>query len=151
MGPDDRSGWQGIHHIAIVTRDLDATVAFYEDVLGMPRVEIDAPLSAGQGPRHVFIDIGGGDTLHVWDHPDAELFALPPGTRGFMPGMVQHLSFRVADETALRCVRDALRSAGYDATDIFDQGPVRLLFFNDPDGNMLEAACWVTPPASLAD
>lgn len=137
-----RPPWQGIHHIAIVTRDLDLTLAFYEDVLGMSRLALDGP-PPGDGPRHVFLDIGGGATLHVWEHPGAELFTLPPGTRGFLPGMVQHISFRLPDEDALRELGDRLRDNGYDATGIFDQGPVRLLFFNDPDGNMLEAACWL--------
>jgi catechol 2,3-dioxygenase-like lactoylglutathione lyase family enzyme len=51
---------------------------------------------------------------------------------------------RVSDEEALRAIGDTLRANGYDASGIFDQGPVRLLFFNDPDGNTLEAACWLT-------
>jgi catechol 2,3-dioxygenase-like lactoylglutathione lyase family enzyme len=50
----------------------------------------------------------------------------------------------VPDEDALRAIGDTLRANGYDATGIFDQGPVQLLFFNDPDGNTLEAACWLT-------
>lgn len=28
--------WRGAHHLALVTRDLDATVRFYHGVLGMP-------------------------------------------------------------------------------------------------------------------
>ncbi len=27
--------WQGFHHVALFTRDLDATIAFYQEVLGM--------------------------------------------------------------------------------------------------------------------
>jgi hypothetical protein len=38
---------------------------------------------------------------------------------------------------------DTLRPRGYDATGIFDQGPVPLLCFNDPDDNMLEATRWL--------
>jgi catechol 2,3-dioxygenase-like lactoylglutathione lyase family enzyme len=32
--------WGGIHHIALVTPDLDATRAFYADVLGMQVGEV---------------------------------------------------------------------------------------------------------------
>ncbi len=32
--------WSGFHHIALVTRDLDATIRFYRDVLGMEIVFI---------------------------------------------------------------------------------------------------------------
>ena len=28
-------GWRGFHHVAVVTRDLEETIRFYEDVLGM--------------------------------------------------------------------------------------------------------------------
>ena len=46
---DTPPSWQGIHHLALATRDLDATVRFYRDVLGMPvLLEVDL-----QGARRV--------------------------------------------------------------------------------------------------
>jgi catechol 2,3-dioxygenase-like lactoylglutathione lyase family enzyme len=30
--------YQGIHHLALATNDMDKTVRFYRDVLGMPLV-----------------------------------------------------------------------------------------------------------------
>lgn len=37
--------WRGFHHVALVTRDLDATIRFYHDVLGM---DIGAIAPAGE-------------------------------------------------------------------------------------------------------
>ena len=69
----------GIHHIAITTRDLSATHAFYTDVMGFELVRVDAaptPEAAygdGNGwARHCFYDTGNGQCLAVWDLHDAE-------------------------------------------------------------------------------
>jgi catechol 2,3-dioxygenase-like lactoylglutathione lyase family enzyme len=51
--------WRGIHHIALATANLDATVRFYEDVLGMQVSEI-APSEEGRG-RHCLIFVKPGD------------------------------------------------------------------------------------------
>jgi len=42
--------WRGFHHVALVARDLDATISFYRDVLGMEVVFI-APAGELHG-RH---------------------------------------------------------------------------------------------------
>ncbi|MFC5470897.1 VOC family protein [Cohnella suwonensis] len=33
--PFESLGWLGFHHVALVTPDLDATILFYENTLGM--------------------------------------------------------------------------------------------------------------------
>ena len=42
--------WQGFNHVALVTRDLDATMHFYQEVLGMELLFI-APANELHG-RH---------------------------------------------------------------------------------------------------
>ena len=50
---------RGVNHLALVCRDMAATVDFYTGVLGMPLVKtIELPGGMGQ---HFFFDIGGGD------------------------------------------------------------------------------------------
>jgi len=137
----------GIHHLALAARDLDATVRFYRDLLGMP-VLLEPP--ARGGPRHLFIDAGGGAALHFWQVPAATVFAQPlrPGPPEFVPGALQHLALKLPDEHALRALQDRLRAAGVTPTDLFQQGSVRLFFFHDNNGLVLEAACWQGDPTA---
>jgi catechol 2,3-dioxygenase-like lactoylglutathione lyase family enzyme len=71
--------WRGFHHVALVTPDLDATIALYRDVLGM---EIGDVLTMGtMEARHCFIKPGDSETwgLHFFEHPDAEVHQYPEG------------------------------------------------------------------------
>ena len=56
-GPDLAGAWQGLNHVSLVTGDLDATVAFYRDVLRM-LVVFEAPANPHHG-RHAMISPGG--------------------------------------------------------------------------------------------
>src|SRR3954467_8146003 len=51
--------WRGIHHLALTTNDMDATVRFYHGVLGMRTVATIATPDF----KHYFFDIGPGNTL----------------------------------------------------------------------------------------
>ncbi|MEZ5180588.1 MAG: VOC family protein [Acidimicrobiales bacterium] len=143
-------------------RDMARTVAFYEGVLGMPLVKtIELPFGLGQ---HFFFDCGGGDTLAFFWFPDA---AEPqpgisgPGCRpdrGSLTsaiGSMNHVAFSVPPE-AMEAYRDRLRAAGVETSEIADHDDseyglatephdgvfVRSLYFQDPDGILLEFAAW---------
>lgn len=78
--------WRGIHHIALVTEDLDATADFYGIVLGMSVGDIWT--IGTTHARHCFIK--PGDTaswgLHVFEYPEAEVHPYPGGLGpGFIP------------------------------------------------------------------
>ncbi|HKV54086.1 MAG TPA: VOC family protein [Candidatus Binataceae bacterium] len=52
----------GVDHLALICADLDATIQFYTNVLGMRLTRIvrnrDEPTST-----HIFLDMGGGNLL----------------------------------------------------------------------------------------
>lgn len=160
MGSDFEFG--GINHLALVCRDMQRTVEFYSGVLGMPLIKtIELPAGMGQ---HFFFDCGGGDCLAFFWFPDAPEPA--PGVsapvdrpdRGPLTsavGSMNHVAFAVPPEK-IDEYRDRLIAAGIDCTEIANHDDsewgisaevhpgvfVRSIYFQDPDGVLLEFACW---------
>jgi catechol 2,3-dioxygenase-like lactoylglutathione lyase family enzyme len=153
--------YRGINHLALVCRDMERTVDFYTNVLGMPLVKsLDLPLDLGQ---HFFFDCGGGDMLAFFWFPDAPEPA--PGIsapanrpdRGSLTsaiGSMNHVAFDVAPEH-IEEYRDRLIAAGVECTEVANHDDseygiseglhpgvwVRSVYFQDPDGILLELAC----------
>jgi catechol 2,3-dioxygenase-like lactoylglutathione lyase family enzyme len=139
--------WGGVHHVALVTRDLDATARFYADVLGMAVRRLD-PL--GPLGRHCFVYSGPDPLrgLHFIEQPRAELGTHPEALEGPKPfvvaGAFQHLSFALPDQAAALALRGRLREHGRVVTEIVETGPVCNLMFADNNGILLEAT-WPKP------
>lgn len=135
---NDGPYWRGIHHLALVTPDMDATVRFYHGVLGMRLV---ATLMAGP-MRHYFFEIAPGNTVAFFEWKGAPTMAKPAGVP--IPGPVQfdHLSFALPDEDALLGLRDRLEKAGCQITEVVDHDTMRSVYFTDPNGIALEASWW---------
>jgi catechol 2,3-dioxygenase-like lactoylglutathione lyase family enzyme len=141
MMDGDRSlHWRGINHLALVTTDMDATVRFYHGVL-------DAKLVATIGTpsfRHYFFSFGEQTTVAFFEYADVQLetFAKPAGVPDPRAVQFDHLSFNLPDEEALLALRDRLKSAGCEVTDVVDHGFIRSIYFTDPNGIALEASWW---------
>ena len=59
----------GINHVALVCSDMEKTVDFYSNVLGMPLIKsLDLPGGMGQ---HFFFDAGNGDCVAFFWFADA--------------------------------------------------------------------------------
>ncbi len=152
--------WGGIHHVALVTPDLDATVAFYRDVLGMHA----GPVLAGGGAiaaRHCFVRPGADAAavatwgVHFFEHRGATLARYPGGLAGvrapgFLPGAFQHVAFALPDAAAADALRARLAAHGVEATPTGTVGPLRNMLFLDPHGLLLEAA-WPAREGGEAD
>jgi catechol 2,3-dioxygenase-like lactoylglutathione lyase family enzyme len=58
-----------VDHLALICSDLDATIRFYTDILGMRLTKVvpnrDEPTST-----HIFLDMGGGNQLAFFDFPE---------------------------------------------------------------------------------
>ena len=150
---EERPFWRGINHLALVTPDMDATVRFYHGVLGA-RLVADL---AGPSFRHYFFEFGPQNTVAFFEYRNApiEPFALPAGMPDPRKVQFDHLSFNVADEDALLRLRDRLKEANCEVTDVVDHGFIRSIYFTDPHGIALEASWWVTDatgrPADYSD
>jgi catechol 2,3-dioxygenase-like lactoylglutathione lyase family enzyme len=165
MDDDGRLALGGVHHLALVCRDMERTVAFYTGVLGMPLVKtIELPEGLGQ---HFFFDCGGGDCLAFFWFPDAP--EPVPGVSGpagrpdqsdltSAMGSMNHVAFNVPSDK-IEGYRDRLVAAGVACSELWnhddseygladDLGPgvfVRSVYCQDPDGILLELACWTRP------
>ena len=152
----------GINHLALVCRDMARTVDFYTNVLGMPLVKtIELPAGMGQ---HFFFDCGGGDCLAFFWFPEAP--EPVPGVSGPQGrpdqadltsaiGSMNHVAFTVPAEK-IEEYRDRLDAAGVACSEVANHDDsewgvsktmhpgvfVRSLYFQDPDGILLELAAW---------
>ena len=121
---------RGVHHAAFICSDVLATIAFYQDLLGFPVVEIfenrDYPSSA-----HLFFDIGNGNLLAFFDFPGFE----HPEFHETLGG-VQHVAISMAPEefVALKA-RLAVAGVEYRGPDL---GVENSVYLRDPDGLQIE-------------
>ena len=137
--------WQGIHHLAMITPDMDETVRFYCGVLGMPLV---ATLRAGP-MRHYFFELGPGNTIAFFEHPSAETFTKPAGLMTRTDLQFDHLSFALPTEEDLKSLIQRLKSANCDITTIVDHQIIKSVYFHDNNGIALEASYWTVPIEEL--
>jgi catechol 2,3-dioxygenase-like lactoylglutathione lyase family enzyme len=112
---------RGVHHLALCTDDMKATIDFYVDVLGMPLVHaMKVPPGLGTGPgnrgnppyervRHYFFDMGNDSLLAFFEIPKRKE---PPGNRNAI-GAMQHCAFVVTAER-FREVEARLKSHAID-------------------------------------
>jgi catechol 2,3-dioxygenase-like lactoylglutathione lyase family enzyme len=133
--------WSGINHLALITSDMDKTVRFYHGVLG-------ARLAATVGTaefRHYFFEFGPHCTVAFFEYADQNIepFSKPAGVPDPRATQFDHLALNLADENALRGLRQRLADADYEVTDIVEHNSVHSVYFTDPNGIALEASCWV--------
>ena len=138
----------GMHHLGLATHDMEATLGFYEDKLGLSVKVCDLMKpEAGGAIRHAFIDLGAGEMIafmecnNVPGIPDD----FDPGiNRGLgIRGGVMHFAFKAADEDDLVARQRTLRDKDVDVTDVVDHGWCKSIYFKDPNGLQLEY-CVVT-------
>jgi catechol 2,3-dioxygenase-like lactoylglutathione lyase family enzyme len=154
--------FNGVNHLALVCRDMARTVDFYTNVLGMPLIKtIDLPSGMGQ---HFFFDCGGGDSLAFFWFPDAPEPAPGVSAPASRPdqgeltsaiGSMNHVAFDVPADK-IDQYRERLLAAGVDCTEVANHDDsqwgiseelhpgvfVRSIYFQDPDGILLEFASW---------
>lgn len=139
--------WRGFHYIALVTPNLDETVSFYRDVLGMQTGEVSTQTARGTGQRHLFVSIGQAEGwgLHVFENQSAMRRTAPLGEQlATMEVGVQHLAFALPDESAAQALRARLSEHGVEMTPIRTLGPIHNTLFLDNNAILLEAT-WPAP------
>jgi catechol 2,3-dioxygenase-like lactoylglutathione lyase family enzyme len=142
------SGLRGIHHLALNTTDMVATIDFYTQVLDLPLVHaMRVPPGVGVGAgnrgnppwenlRHYFFDMGGDSLLAFFELPKDEVGTADRNAAGGL----QHLSFATSPE------RGAAIIARLEEKGIAFLGPVDVgagthsVYFYDPSDIRLEVS-----------
>jgi catechol 2,3-dioxygenase-like lactoylglutathione lyase family enzyme len=121
------SSARGLHHFALLSSDVDRTIAFYQGILEFPLVELFENRDY-QGSTHFFFDVGHGNLLAFFDFPGLDLTAY----REVLGGL-HHIAISVTPEAWGR-LRDRLGSAGVATSEMSGSS----LYFSGPDGERLE-------------
>jgi catechol 2,3-dioxygenase-like lactoylglutathione lyase family enzyme len=121
------SSARGVHHLALLSRDVDRTIRFYQDVLEFPLTELFENRDY-QGSTHFFFDIGHGNLLAFFDFPGLDL-----GDYAEVLGGLHHLAISVTPEK-WEHLRTKLAGAGIATTEMSGSS----IYFAGPDGERLE-------------
>lgn len=130
-----------LHHTAYVTRDLEATRKFYEEVIGLPLVatwcESDVLFGEERVYCHCFFGIGDGGALAFFqfaNERDAALFGPKMPASPF-----HHIALNVDKDTQAG-IEKRIKAAGIEPpqTYVLEHGYCRSVYVTDPNGLILE-------------
>jgi len=127
--PVDRppSAAGGVHHLALLSSDVERTIRFYQDVLEFPLTELFENRDY-QGSTHFFFDIGNGNALAFFDFPGLDL-----GPYAEVLGSMHHLAISVSPEKHAH-LKSKLQEARVEI--VFEHETS--IYFSGPDGERLE-------------
>jgi catechol 2,3-dioxygenase-like lactoylglutathione lyase family enzyme len=140
----DTVHWRGVHHLALVTADMDATVRFWHGVLDARLVTT----LATDAFKHYFFEVAPGNTIAFFEYTGQHIdsFSKPAGVPYEKAAQFDHLSMNLPDEDALLRLRDRLKTHNCEVTDVVDHGFLRSIYFCDNNGIALEASWWTLDP-----
>jgi len=121
------SSARGVHHVALLSSNVEQTVRFYQGVLEFPLTEIFENRDY-KGSNHFFFDIGNGNLLAFFDFPGLDL-----GPYAEVLGGLHHLAISVEPQKWAR-LKGRLDDAGVEYLE--ESGTS--VYFKDPDGARVE-------------
>ena len=141
-----------VHHLAIVTTDLEASHRFYTEAMGFTLAKVEVgPYEGGTGwARHVFYEIPGGGMFALWDLHDESVPAdLDPSiSRALgLPEWTNHLAFDAPTLEDLAVRRDRWLAAGQACLEV-DHGWCTSIYCLDPNHILVE---WCTSTREFTD
>jgi catechol 2,3-dioxygenase-like lactoylglutathione lyase family enzyme len=133
---------QGVHHITLVGAKREATIEFWEGVLGMPFV-FEQPNLDNDAESHLYFDPGDGRLITVFTNEGREPVGPPEDDK--VPGRVHHIAFSLSkatfDQVAARLEEGGIRNSG-----VKDRGFMDSIYFHDPLGLLIELASYRFEP-----
>jgi glyoxalase family protein len=137
------TGVAGLHHVSLVSRDLERSADFYGRILGLaeagrgpvPVATIERPGRLTDANARWFGDPAGrpGSLLAIVERPSA-----PQGHPGI--GGSHHFAMAVADRDVLLRWKRRFLDEGYAVNGILDRHYFQSIYIKDPDGQIVELA-----------
>jgi len=121
------SSARGLHHFAVVARDVEETIRFYQGVLEFPLTEIFENRDY-EGSNHFFFDIGHDNLLAFFDFPGLDV-----GPYAEVLGGLHHVAISV-EPGRWQTIVDRFVEAGVEHA--IHSGVS--VYFTDPDGARIE-------------
>jgi len=132
---------QGVHHLTFVGSNREAVIEFYQGFLGM-RLVLDQPNLDVPGEEHLYFDAGDGRLLTYFVRPTRENDTTP-NPQGI--GNLHHMALTVSHAVYTQVV-ERLKERGIENTGPIDRGFMDSIYFRDPNGQLLELACYKFVP-----
>jgi catechol 2,3-dioxygenase-like lactoylglutathione lyase family enzyme len=141
---------QAVHHVGLVVSNLDRSIYFYHDILGLPFA--NEPTEWFSGPelergvgvpgarlRQTSLWVGENSTMELIEYANR-----PADNTDHIPNHhlgAAHVCFKVEDIRAKKAELEAKGVEFYSEVNVVDEGPLagwRWCYFSDPDGLALE-------------
>jgi glyoxylase I family protein len=125
----------GIHHVTLLVADVERSLAFYRNVLGMRLVKQTVNDDDNTARHFIFGDAEGkpGTLITCLEYPD-----LDEGTVG--RGSTHHFALAVESEEELAAWHEYLVSRGIPTTEVMERSDFKSIYLRDPDGHIVEIA-----------
>jgi catechol 2,3-dioxygenase-like lactoylglutathione lyase family enzyme len=130
--------YRGINHLALATGDINTTVRFWRDLLGMRLV---AALGK-PGYRQYFFEVSLDDLIAFFEWPDVETIEEKDAGRVAKgPFAFDHVAIGVEDDDELWELKEKLEANDIWVSEVIDNGFIHSIFTFDPNGISLEFSC----------
>jgi catechol 2,3-dioxygenase-like lactoylglutathione lyase family enzyme len=151
----------GVHHLAICTKDIKQQIDYFSQVVGMELVALYW-MHGVENTFHGFMKMSDSSSIAFVQHPDVAKIEPIKGvshaghtTQNVAAGVMQHLALNVDSLDDLLAIRDRVRSHGHWVMGPLDHGFCKSIYLAAPEGIMLEfstseggsidAEAWIDP------
>jgi len=127
--------FNGINHLAMATSDIDSTIRFWRDLLGMRMI-----LGMGRpGYRHYFFEISDTCSIAFFEWPDiSPIDEKEHGQPVTGPYVFDHVSFGIDTEEELWALKARIDASGFWVSEVIDHGFIHSIYSFDPNGIAIE-------------
>jgi len=132
--------YTGVNHLALATGNMDETLLFWRDLLGMR-------LIAGLGKpgyRQYFLQVSDHDMIAFFEWPGVSpVVEKEHGRPAKGPFAFDHVAFGVQDEDELWKLKERFEAAGIWVSEVIDHGFIHSVYSFDPNGIPVEFSYYV--------